>query len=458
MISRALPKLVPVFALALISACDVASREPGPRVLVTDSAGVVIVESRGEPGRTWEIAAGDAPVVRLGSEDDGAPDFFGRINSAHLDSRGNVWVVDLMSAELKAFDVPTGTHLFTAGRRGDGPGEFRMPFPVGFDEERAWIWDQTLGRLTVLSLDGELLETRRIGTDREITPRLLFRTERGSFLAQLPQAFAGTVTDGMTIQDTVRIWELQADGWEPELVAERKGVTWYFAEGTQAPVPFALGTRFGVGAGRVVLSDPDGGPALDVVQDGTLVRRIRIDRERTPVTREATERELASPVRSEAAQALLREHLGRVSLPDLLPTWEWVRVGRGGHVFALRYGTLLSGEVWDVFDPEGRWVGSVVLPEETHLMDADDRHMVLVEMPEMRGPAVAVYRFPEGWADSWAATTEASLRTGSQVRAGFALPRLVAVWDCPGLPRRMHRFPVSTGDDRPTEMKWRLSQ
>lgn len=387
-------------ALGALSACEMGSPDVGPEVLVTDSAGVVIVENRGDPEDLLHLRLEESPLVRLGSEDEHAPDFFGRINSAHLDSRGNVWVVDLMTGELKVFAVSSGEHLFTVGSRGEGPGEFRMPVPVGFQDEMAWVWDQGLGRLTTFSLDGELIETRLIGTDEELVPRLLFRTGSGTFLAQRPQALTGPVTDGMTIQDTVRIWEFEGHVREARLVAERKGSTWYYAERTQVPVPFALGSRFGVGAERVVMSDPDGGPGLDVIEDGQLVRRIRVDHERTPVTREATEREVESPVRSESARALLREHLGRISIPDFLPTWMWVRVGRVGHIFALRYGTLLSGEVWDVFDPEGRWLGTISLPEEAHLMDADLRHVVIAEMPELRGPGIAVYRFDDRWGDS----------------------------------------------------------
>jgi hypothetical protein len=393
-------RCVAFVAFGAMSACEFGSPDVGPDVVVTDSAGVVIVENRGDSEALMHLRLEEPPLVRLGSEDENAPDFFGRINSAHLDSRGNVWVVDLMSGELKVFAAPSGEHLFTVGGRGEGPGEFRMPVPVGFKDERAWIWDQGLGRLTIFSLDGALIETRLIGRDEELVARLLLRTGAGTFLAQRPQALTGPIRDGMTIQDTVRIWEFEADVREARLIAERNGVTWYCAERMQVPLPFAYGSRFGVGADRVVMSDSDGGPGLDVIEDGELVRRIRLERERMPVTREATEEEVESPVRSESARALLRENLGRISLPEFLPTWMWVRVGQGGHIFALRYGTLLSGEVWDVFDPEGRWLGSISLPEEAHLMDADLRHVVVAEMPELRGPGIAVYRFEEQWVDS----------------------------------------------------------
>jgi hypothetical protein len=63
-------------------------------------------------------------------------------------------------------------------------------------------------------------------------------------------------------------------------------------------------------------------------------------------------------------------------------------------MFALRAGTLLRGEVWDVFDPEGRLLGALTLQNESHLMDADENYLVVVEMPELRGPGIAVFGIP----------------------------------------------------------------
>lgn len=380
-------------ALVGVASCVAPAEDGALEVVVTDSAGVVIVETRGDAATIPGVVLGDAPLVRVGSEDAAAPDFFASVQAAHLDPRGDLWVVDGMSAEVKVFQVPSGRHRFTVGGSGEGPGEFRRPALVGFDDARAWVWDHALARLTVLSLDGDLLETRRVGVGGEHVPRLLLRTGRGTFLAQRPQTFGGAVTDGMTIQDTVRVWELDLDSDDAELVGERRGVTWYFARGMQVPVPFAYGSRFGVGALGVVFTDPDGYPTLDVVQEGVLVRRMRVVRERARVTSEMAEGELASPIRSEAGRAILEEHAGRYRVPAFAPTWEWVRVGADGHVFALRFGTLMRDEVWDVFDPDGGWTGTVTLRDTAHLMDAAGGRLVVVETPDVRGPTVAVYRW-----------------------------------------------------------------
>lgn len=396
----------------LLMSCDPAVGDDEGGVMVSDSAGVTLV---GNPGPLdtdlLEVSGMDAtvpasprlwrldgpPILRLGSEVDRAPDFFGRINSAHLDARGDLWVVDATTSELAVFAVPSGEHLFTTGGRGDGPGEFQLPFPIGFDEDSAWIWDPNPGRLTVLTLEGELRETRRVGQDLELVPRLLHRRADGTFLAQLPRTMAGPVTDGMTVQDTLRIWSFESEPDNPVLLAEREGVTWYFDGRMQVAVPFAQGSRFGAFGARIVLTDPQGAAAFDMVDDGRLTHRVRVGGDRTPVTSHAIERELDSPVRSQAVREVVRANLSELALPDFVPTWEWVRIGRSGHIFLLRYGGLTSDEVWDVFDADGVHLGALELPEETHLADADHRYLVLMEVPETRGPGIALHEIPEGW-------------------------------------------------------------
>jgi hypothetical protein len=385
----------------------VASCEPGVEieergVVVSDSAGVTLVENPGplapdevDPAR--RVRLDGPPLLRLGSEAPDAPDFFGRVNTAHFDSRGDLWVVDAIAGELRVFAVPSGEHRFTTGGRGDGPGEFQLPFPIGFDESTAWIWDQGHGRLTVLSLEGERMETRRVGEGLELVPRLLHRRGDGTFLAHLPQTMSGPVSEGMIIDDTLRIWAFEEEPDEPRLLAERQGVTWYFTGRMQVPVPFAQGSRFALRDFRIVLTEPHGAPEFDIIEDGRLTHRVRVAGDRVAVTAEATQRELESPVRSEAAQEAVRANLTALDLPDFIPTWEWVRIGRSGHIFALRYGGLTSDERWDIFDPEGVHLGLLELPPETHLAEADHRYLVLMEMPETRGPGIALHEWPQAW-------------------------------------------------------------
>ena len=384
-------------AAACLPGCDRDDVAPGEAFVVSDSAGVEIARNVAVEEALPRIDLSAGALVRLGSEDEGSPELFGRVNQVRVDPEGRLWVADGLNAELRVFALPSGEHLFTVGGPGDGPGEFALPTLLGFDGEgRAWIWDQRPGRLTILSGAGEVVEVRRVGRDRELTPRLLHLARGGSVWAQLPQAWTGEVRDGLVLHDTIRIWLYESLDTEPELVAERPGVTWYLAEMSQIAVPFAEGSRFELRDERVVFTDPEGAPLLDVVEDGDLVRRIQVERERQRVTAGRVEAALDGPGWTPQMAEILRDRRGDLPTPDLVPTWGWLRLTPDGHIFALRHGTLLQGEVWDAFDPAGRLRGVLTLPDEAHLMEVTDELLVVVEMPELAGPSVAVHSF-DGW-------------------------------------------------------------
>jgi hypothetical protein len=370
--------------------CTESRPAAGEPFVLSDSAGIEVALNRPGVGTVPTLQLED-PLLRLGSEVGGSPEFFGQINSLHLDPNGNLWVADIMSSELRVFAVPSGEHLFTVGRRGEGPGEFVMPMPIGFDEDGAWVWDRQLGRLTVFTLDGEFVEVQSVVTREQVVPQLLHRSRRGTFVGRLPQRFSGPLRDGLLIHDTVRVWEFDGFDVEPELLVKREGMTWIYGSGVQAPVPFTGDSRFEVRDDRLVATDPSGAPVLDVIEGGRLERRIKVERDREAVTRELIDEEVEGRRVSEQAAALLRARLPDLPVPEFIPTWEWIRLSPLTHVFALRHGTLLGGERWDVFDSDGRLVRVISLPDGAHLMEVGEQFLVVLEMPEMTGARIAVY-------------------------------------------------------------------
>lgn len=390
-------RLVALPALVLAGGCGL-DRAAQPAFLVVDSSGIEVVRTRAVEGRTRDVVLGDVPLLRLGSEEPESPELFGQINSLHFGPDGSLWVVDLMSAELRGFSVTSGAHRFTVGGRGEGPGEFGFPVPVGFDPEgRAWIWDQRLGRLTVVGATGELIEVRPFRDVDGMIPRLIELLPDGTFVARLPEPFTGALSDGMVFRDSVRLWRLDGDGSDPELLVERAGATWYYRDGTQAHVPFSEGAQFGTRGDRIVFTESTGAPVLDVLENGTLVRRIHLQRAVERVTPEAIERDLEGGRRTEAGAEMIRSRLSELPIPEFLPTWAWVRLGPAGHVFALRHGTVLDGEVWDVFDPSGRFAGTLTLAGPGHLMDIGEELLAVLELDELGVPGVAVFAFDQEW-------------------------------------------------------------
>ncbi|TVP59451.1 MAG: hypothetical protein EA351_01555 [Gemmatimonadales bacterium] len=381
--------------LALVSGCEPGSSYGGERFVVSDSAGVVLAENAWSEERLSDWEPVEPPIVRLGSERADAPDLFGRVGQVYLDPRGNLWIVDVMSAEARVFQIPSGEHLFTVGGRGEGPGEFRAVRLLGFDDTRAWIWDQDLSRLTVFTLDGEFMEVRPLGRDLETTPRLHSRTAHGTFVASLPQFLTRDVTDGMNVRDTIRLWEFEAEIAEAGLLAERPGVVWHFSDEAQHQVPFTDGVHFAARDRWVVVTDPEGSPELEVLEEGRVVRRVRLGREPTQLTSEDIETFLE--VTGASRRGVRAE---RLPIPRFAPAWSSVQIGQDGSILALHHwgldmGTPDARAVWDVFDPDGRLRVSIRLPQGTSLLEFGREYLILQESPEGEGPRVAVYAFPE---------------------------------------------------------------
>lgn len=134
-------------------------------LLATTSAGVVLAcvgdltHKEGAPAE-WELS--ETPVASIGVvEGDPMYQLF-RANSAVRLDDGRIVVANTGTGELRFFD-PAGRFLFKAGRRGGGPGEFRLLWRVyrhGSDSLLAY--DQAGGRITVFDANGDFVRTTRL--------------------------------------------------------------------------------------------------------------------------------------------------------------------------------------------------------------------------------------------------------------------------------------------------------
>ena len=73
---------------------------------------------------------------------------FGRVGEVAVDSRERVFVADVMAKHVRVFDNQ-GRALTTAGRKGDGPGEFRSVSGLALRADSLFVMDVDLQRVTV---------------------------------------------------------------------------------------------------------------------------------------------------------------------------------------------------------------------------------------------------------------------------------------------------------------------
>jgi hypothetical protein len=105
--------------------------------------------------------------VRIGSVDD--PDVgFSRIGRIHVDADGMVFVHESTDQQIRLYDAE-GRFVRSYGRRGDGPGEFRVILGFGLLGDTLWVSDGGARRLTLFSRSGDLLHT--------VSPRVMVQME-----------------------------------------------------------------------------------------------------------------------------------------------------------------------------------------------------------------------------------------------------------------------------------------
>lgn len=105
---------------------------------------------------------------RIGSE--AGPASFGRVEAVELGRDGTVFVLDGIAHQLRAFG-PDGSHRWSVGREGEGPGEFLAP--VGLTIHASgdiWVIDPEVQRATVVGPSGKVLATHHLPAGMALSP------------------------------------------------------------------------------------------------------------------------------------------------------------------------------------------------------------------------------------------------------------------------------------------------
>ena len=114
---------------------------------------------RGQDTAVRTFRASADPVLSIGTQEGDSPYGLFQVNGAIRLSDGSVVVMAGGHYEVRRFG-PDGTHLWSRGRRGEGPVEFVLPYllPTCSSDDRIVIYDRQRRRVTILDNDGELVE------------------------------------------------------------------------------------------------------------------------------------------------------------------------------------------------------------------------------------------------------------------------------------------------------------
>lgn len=355
-------RLFPVLSLSLL-VVSCAPGEPKSLTLVSDSAGIRIVEYRGVP--PVDTLNGSL-VLQFGTVDGVGPEQFDRIVGMALLSDGSLVVADQGSGEIRVFPRD-GRPPRVMGGKGDGPGEFRtLAGAFVLRDDSILGFDGRGARFAVFTKDGSLGRTGSLRAP-EVggIPRLEGLLAGDSWLCSVRLPTASNDQDsesGRSFHDAMLLFRYSQDGLplaslgqssSLEKVRQRQGSAL-----TTQLLPLGSQGYWGVAGGRV-FSLSSTHSEVRFVSD---LREVWV--RWTPLKRELTAEEWEGALEEEIADAdparapMLRERYARMPRPRWMPLYDRAVGGEAGSVWLREVGSSR----WVIVDPEAA-LRRLVLPQ-----------------------------------------------------------------------------------------------
>ncbi len=377
------PGLLLLGALASLGtmACD--APPPTDRTIRTDSAGISIATATRPlwgPGEGWTV--GPEPLVEIGTLD-GAPEYqFAKVVAATRLSTGEIVVADQDAFELRSYSAQGGFQ-WSAGRFGEGPGEFESLDYLGrMAGDTLVAWDSSLMRVQLFEPGGRVVRGFRVALGDEgdeewavadkavgvvdgffVVRFIDYGEESPSGIVRWPGERLGTVdlADGSVRSLMVVPGGEASVSWGE---GDRYSHGWYV---------FAKGPEYGAAAGRIAIIDTEAWSVrLASPGDGAIHAILRRDVAPIEVTPGLFDLHLdgmeaiAFPDPDAADPddvARLRRMWRERPRASTLPLLRAVHLDATGHIWLVPY--YVAGAEpppFEIHAPDGSWLGSVTAP------------------------------------------------------------------------------------------------
>lgn len=372
-----------LLSMATLTACGVGDRAGSGWSGTVDTLanGAVVVRNPADglwgEGDAWRIRKD----LRIGAVDGGGPAMFGSVFDLAVDELGRIYVLDRQANEIRVFDAD-GEFVRSIGRQGSGPGEFNRPLGLSWGPEgHLWVTDWRNARYAVFDTSGAFVGSilREIPGISVAWSGVFDRAGRfydyGSLLigGERQSRVLRFVVDAnmTTLPEPVDTFPLPESD-------DAEAATFRFSYSRNgrsvvslAPVPFAprLRTHFDrrgsiwIGSGRQYR-------IYQRALDGDTVRIIERVHEPLPVTEGDFDR----------ARADLQRYIDMGAaidwsrIPEVKPAFNGLITDSDGYLWVRPVVADTSGGTpYDIFDPEGLYLGRVRLP-----VDIDNQ-------PQIRG-------------------------------------------------------------------------
>ncbi|MGQ0703895.1 MAG: 6-bladed beta-propeller [Gemmatimonadales bacterium] len=374
---------LPAVVVAL-AACTANTQEPRS-IAIRDSAGIQIVEHpAGYEASLPEWRVGPEPLVDIGGQDESSPPEPGhdldRVRGAARLSDGRIVVSNGGSSELRFFDS-TGRFLKSAGRQGQGPGEFAYLGAIQLlPGDTLFLIDGQLRRGSFFDPDGEFIRTipttqledrHSVGASALMSDgRLLGNDGRFPEMKEI---------SGPVRRDPFAIVQFEPRASHRDTVALVSGSEVYPALGHEGghefptihSVEFGRFTVFSTDGRRIFVGTNDSDGIWVFNSNGALFRIIRTATPPEPVTEahrkqrvEEHERSINASRVSEQIKAEWRKMYENPRYAETFPYYERLMPGADGTLWLERVRHYDDeGRRFVVYDSTGRAIATLTGPE-----------------------------------------------------------------------------------------------
>lgn len=390
------PTPLPTIAIALLlPACTLDTPPALTTPILRDSANIRIAENPRPPEGSrlgWQI--GPEPTVTIGAAEGEEPYLLHRVGKTITISDGSIVVPDGGSNKVRKFDAE-GVHRKSWGGFGEGPGEFDELYQVArWRGDSIAAWDHYPHRgVSIFDAEGNLGRVVALGMGQPDRDIILLRD--GVFLADhwLRQEHGS----GLLVQE--QVFEVRdADGVKTASLPALVGREFFEFQNRGMPVwmdiAFSRQVFAAAWRGLAVVSRNDRYELRAYAADGALRHIVRVDRAPVPIT--------------ESIIAIEREEWGErgdrfdeMPHPETLPAFSTVMSDELDHLWVREYyvpGQPGLQRLWTVFDPEGRVLGFVEMPEGLFVDEIGAGYVLGRRVGEMGVVQVVVWPLRRGGA------------------------------------------------------------
>lgn len=373
-----------------------------------DSAGIRIIENPRPPeGSRLEWRIGPEPTVSIGQVEGEEPYMLHLAMDATRLPDGRIVVANRGTDEVRVFDA-FGTHLFTVGGAGEGPGEFRSLWRVAaWSGDSIVAWGRVDRRYSIFDPQGGYRRSFVLETDETAPRERRFRNPvavrpNGSIVAWSGQ-YGDTADVEIRDGEGRLAFSLGAHPHQEIVFARASGG---ISESTSAVYSRELVTSLW---GDLVVVAPNDRYELRAFRANGLLARI-VRRGHEPRAPSEADRQIfieermamyhsgRDPLTGQPPPddmlAMLREMVESIPLAATFPAFSEILTDDAGHLWVREYdfpGEERTAPLWTVFDPGGQVLGFIEIPPELRIHHIGEDYMLVHTRDELDVEYVQVW-------------------------------------------------------------------